>query len=183
MRVKVKKAKRGLPWTLEGQPEFDFTECYIHNYQPLDLKKYEGDRNYEFYKLQNELLEEYNKTGKTNEVILWKMFPFIEGVVSSLAKKNVCTGCNVPDFDGKSLEASLRVMNYYKSFPYFRARKLENVAFHKVREVFLDKNLQIEERSRDLEKFTNIAVDDTGSYNGIYVYVGNDNFNNENEGE
>ena len=75
------------------------------------------------------------------------MFPYIEGVVKSLAKKNVCAGCKVPDFDGKALEATLKVMQHYENFPYFRAKKLENVAFHKVREVFLDKNLQINERT------------------------------------
>lgn len=138
-------------WTIEGQQEFDFSDCYIKNYPPLDLSKYERDRNYEFYKLQNELLLDYNKTGKTNNTILWQMFPYIEGVVESLAKKNVCAGCNVPDFEGKSFEASLRVMTYYKKFPYFRAKKLENVAFHKVREVFLDGNLQLNERTRDFD--------------------------------
>ena len=146
----VKKLKRQ-PWTLQGQLEFDFDDCYIANYSPLNLKKYEGDRNYEFYKLQNDLLLEYNKTGETNTNTLWKMFPYIEGVVESLAKKKVCVGCKVPDFEGKSFEASLRVMNYYKRFPYFRAKKLENVAFHKVREVFLDGNLQLNERTRDFD--------------------------------
>lgn len=138
-------------WKIEGQNEFDFSECYIKNYPPLDLSKYERDRNYEFYKLQNELLLDYNKTGKTNKEILWKMYPYIEGVVESLAKKNVCAGCNVPDFEGKSFEATLRVMGYYERFPYFRAKKLENVAFHKVREVFLDGNLQLNERTRDFD--------------------------------
>lgn len=138
-------------WTIEGQNEFDFSECYIKNYPPLDLTQYEGDRNYEFYRLQNELLLDYNKTRETNAKILWKMFPYIEGVVESLAKKKVCVGCKVPDFEGKSFEASLRVMNYYKRFPYFRAKKLENVAFHKVREVFLDGNLQLNERTRDFD--------------------------------
>ena len=51
-------------WKLENQPEFDFDDCYILNYPPLELSKYIGDRNYEFYKLQNELLIEYNKTKK-----------------------------------------------------------------------------------------------------------------------
>ena len=138
-------------WTIQGQQEFDFSDCYIKNYPPLDLSKYEGDRNYEFYKLQNDLLLDFNKTGKTNTATLWKMFPYIEGVVESLAKKKVCVGCKVPDFEGKSFEASLRVMNYYKTFPYFRAKKLENVAFHKVREVFLDGNLQLNERTRDFD--------------------------------
>ena len=138
-------------WTIEGQNEFDFSECYIKNYPPLDLTQYVRDRNYEFYKLQNDLLLEYSKTGKTNAQTLWKMFPYIEGVVESLAKKKVCVGCKVPDFESKSFEASLRVMNYYKRFPYFRAKKLENVAFHKVREVFLDGNLQLNERTRDFD--------------------------------
>ena len=70
-------------WKIEGQNEFDFSDCYIKNYPPLDLSKYERDRNYEFYKLQNELLLDYNKTGKTNKEILWKMYPYIEGVVES----------------------------------------------------------------------------------------------------
>ena len=136
-------------WEKEGQPEFDFSDCYIANYPPLELSKYEGDRNYQFYKLQNELLLDYNKTGKTNDEILWQMFPYIEGVVESLAKKNICTGCVVPDFEGKCLEASSRILKYYKAFPYFRAGKLENVAFHKVREVFFNGNLRINERAAD----------------------------------
>ena len=138
------------------QPEFDFDECYITNYPPLELEKYQKDRNYEFYKLQNDLLVEYNKTGKTNINTLWQMFPYIEGVVESLAKKNICTGCNVPDFEGKSLEASLRVLNHYKRFPYFRAKKLENVAYHKVNEVFLDGNLQLNERATDFDYVSNL---------------------------
>lgn len=136
-------------WKIEAQPEFDFSDCYISNYPPLELSKYEGDRNYNFYKLQNDLLLDYNKNGVTNESILWKMFPYIEGVVESIAKKNVCCGCRVPDFEGKSLEASTRVLQHYKNFPYFRAEKLENVVFHKVREVFLDGNLRINERATD----------------------------------
>ena len=72
-------------------------------------------------------------------------------VVESIAKKKVCVGCKVPDFEGKSFEASLRVMSYYQKFPYFRAKKLENVVFHKVREVFLDGNLQLNERTRDFD--------------------------------
>ena len=138
-------------WEIEGQQEIDFNDCYLSNYPPLDLSKYEKDRNYEFYRLQNELLLEYNKTGKTNKEILWKMYPYIEGVVESLAKKKVCVGCKVPDFEGKSFEATLRIMSIYERFPFFRAKKLENVAFHKVREVFLDGNLQINERTRDFD--------------------------------
>lgn len=138
-------------WEIEGQQEFDFADCYIQNYPPLDLSKYSKDRNLEFYKLQNDLLLEYNRTGKTDTNILWKMFPYIEGVVESIAKKKVCVGCKVPDFEGKSFEASLRVMSYYQKFPYFRAKKLENVVFHKVREVFLDGNLQLNERTRDFD--------------------------------
>jgi hypothetical protein len=42
-------------------------------------------------------------------------------------------------------------MSIYERFPFFRAKKLENVAFHKVREVFLDGNLQINERTRDFD--------------------------------
>ena len=138
-------------WKIEGQGEFNFNDCYIKNYPPLDLSKYTKDRNYEFYRLQNELITEYSKTDKINTSILWKMFPYIEGVVESIAKKNICAGCKVPDFEGKSFEASLRVMNYYRNFPYFRAKKLENVVFHKVREVFLDGNLQLNERTRDYD--------------------------------
>jgi hypothetical protein len=138
-------------WEIEGQQEFYFKDCYLSNYPPLDLSKYEKDRNYEFYRLQNELLLDYNKTGKTNKEILWKMYPYIEGVVESLAKKKVCVGCKVPDFEGKSFEATLRIMSIYERFPFFRAKKLENVAFHKVREVFLDGNLQINERTRDFD--------------------------------
>lgn len=138
-------------WTVEGQGEFDFSDCYLANYPPLDLSKYTNDRNLEFYQLQNELITEFNKTGKTNSEILWRMRPFIEGVVSSLAKKKICTGCNVPNFDEKVFEATLRVMKHYQDFPYFRAEKLENYSFHKVREVFLDKNLQINERTRDFD--------------------------------
>lgn len=136
-------------WKIEGQEEFDFSDCYLSNYPPLDLSlnKYKKDRNLRFYELQNELLISYNKNGEINKKILWEMFPYIEGVVKSLAKKNVCAGCKVPDFDGKVLEATLKVMQHYENFPYFRAKKLENVAFHKVREVFLDKNLQINERT------------------------------------
>jgi hypothetical protein len=136
-------------WEKEGQPEFDFSECYIANYPPLDLSLYQNDRNYNFYKLQNDLLLTYNKTHKTDEVILWQMFDVIEKVVRSLAKKNICKGCNVPDFDGKSFEAATRVLLHYKTFPYFRAMKLENVAYWKVKEVFLDGNLQINERAVD----------------------------------
>ena len=35
-------------WEKEGQPEFDFSDCYIANYPPLDLSVYKGDRNYHF---------------------------------------------------------------------------------------------------------------------------------------
>ena len=116
-------------WEIEGQPEFDFSECYIANYPPLDLSAYKKDRNYNFYKLQNDLLITYNKEHRADKNILWQMFGTIENVVSSLAKKNICIGCNVPDFDGKVFEAAIRVLNYYEKFPYFRAKKLENVAF------------------------------------------------------
>ena len=136
-------------WQIEGQEEFDFSDCYLSNYPPLDLSltKYKKDRNLRFYEIQNELLISYNQNGKIDKKILWEMFPYIEGVVKSLAKKNVCAGCKVPDFDGKVLEATLKVMQHYENFPYFRAKKLENVAFHKVREVFFDKNLQLNERT------------------------------------
>lgn len=155
MKVKIKKVRRR-PWKLPMQPEFDFDDCYIANNPPLDLSKYQNDRNLEFYKLQNELIVEYNQTGKLNKETLWKMFPYVEGVVQSLAKKNVCVGCNVPDFEGKSFEASLRVLMHYKRFPYFRAKKLENVAYHKVVEVFFDGNLQLNERATDFEYISNL---------------------------
>lgn len=155
MKVKIKKIRRR-PWHLPHQPEFDFDDCYIANNPPLDLSKYKNDRNLEFYKLQNELIVEYNETGKLNNETLWKMFPYVEGVVQSLAKKNVCVGCNVPDFEGKSFEASLRVLMHYKRFPYFRAKKLENVAYHKVVEVFLDGNLQLNERTTDFDYVSNL---------------------------
>ena len=144
---------------IEGQQEFDFDDCYLSNYPPLDLSKYEGDRNYEFYRLQNELLMDYNKTGKTNKEILWKMYPYIEGVVESLAKKNICIGCNVPDFFGKSLEASLKIMGIYERDPYFRAQKLENVAFQKVQEVFLNGHLKLNERARDYDNLLEMALE------------------------
>lgn len=120
-------------------------DCYLANYPPLDLTLYEGDRNYDFYVLQNKYLKEQS------ELILWQMFPFIEGVVKSLAKKNICKGCSVPDFEGKSLEAALIVMNKYKEFPYYRAESLETVCFYKVREIFLNKNLQLEERTKSYD--------------------------------
>lgn len=157
MKVKVKKAKKGMPW-IENEfvQELDgMNDCYLQNYPPLDLSNYKNDRNLEFYRLQNELLLSFNKTGKSDEHILWQMFPYIEGVVQSIAKKKVCIGCVVPDFDGKSLEATLRIMNHYKKFPYFRAGKLENVVYHKVVEVFLDHNLQINERTCDYEALEN----------------------------
>ena len=59
MKVKIKKIRRR-PWHLPHQPEFDFDDCYIANNPPLDLSKYQNDRNLEFYKLQNELIVEYN---------------------------------------------------------------------------------------------------------------------------
>ena len=136
-------------WEKEGQPEFDFADCYIANYPPLDLSKYKNDRNYNFYKLQNDLLLNYNKTHTIDKNILWQMFGTIENVVSSLAKKNICKGCNVPDFDNKVFEAATRVLGYYEKFPYFRAKGIENVAYWKVKEVFLDGNLQLNERAVD----------------------------------
>lgn len=154
----VKKLKRR-PWNIPGQNDFNFDDCYIQNYPPLDLSQYEGDRNREFYKLQNDLLLEYNRTGQTDKNILWKMYPYIEGVVESLAKKNVCAGCKVPDFDEKCLEATSRIMKHYEAFPYFRAGKLENVAFHKVREVFLDGNLRINERATDFSYIMELQLE------------------------
>lgn len=154
----VKKLKRR-PWKIPGQSDFNFDDCYIQNYPPLDLSKYEGDRNREFYKLQNDLLIDYNKTHQSNKQILWKMYPYIEGVVESLAKKNVCAGCKVPDFDEKCLEVTSRIMKHYEAFPYFRAEKLENVAFHKVREVFLDGNLQLNERARDFNYLMELQLE------------------------
>jgi hypothetical protein len=136
-------------WEIEEQPEFDFSDCYLANYPPLDLSKYKNDRNYSFYKLQNDLLLNYNKTHTIDKNILWQMFGTIENVVSSLAKKNICKGCNVPDFDNKVFEAATRVLGYYEKFPYFRAKGIENVAYWKVKEVFLDGNLQLNERAVD----------------------------------
>ena len=147
--MKYVKRLRRQPWVIRGQLEFNFDEEYITNFPPLKLDKYEGDRNYNFYKYQNELLLYYNEHHEVNKEILWKMYPYIEGVVESIAKKTVCTGCKVPDFGEKCLEATTRILNHYGSFPYYRARKLENVAFHKVREVFLNGNLRINERAAD----------------------------------
>jgi hypothetical protein len=45
---------------------------------------------------------------------------------------------------------------HYKRFPYFRAKKLENVAYHKVVEVFLDGNLQLNERATDFDYVSNL---------------------------
>lgn len=143
-------------WELENQPEFDFSDCYLSNYPPLDLSKYEKDRNYNFYKLQNELLLKYNQTGQSDKNILWQMFETVEKVVSSLAKKNICVGCKVPDFEEKVFEASSRVLAYYEKFPYFRAEKIENVAYWKVKEVFLDGNLQLNERTFDFDYVSNL---------------------------
>lgn len=148
-------------WKIEGQNEFDFSECYLSNYPPLDLKEYEGDRNYRFYELQNKLLLDYNKNGEINKKILWQMFPIIEGVVSSLAKKNICRGCNVPNFDAKAFEASLRVLGYYERFPYFQAKKIENVAYWKVKEVFLDGNLQLNERAKGFDYIVELEIEQT----------------------
>ena len=154
-------------WEKEGQLEFDFSDCYIANYPPLDLSVYENDRNYNFYKLQNELLLNYNTPHEINKNILWQMFDTIEKVVASLAKKNVCVGCNVPDFDGKVFEASLRVLGYYQKFPYFRAMKLENVAYWKMKEVFLDGNLQLNERATDFDYVSNLERESDINEGGI----------------
>lgn len=162
MAVKIKKAKNQKKW-IENEYVQEFEEmktCYAENFQPLDLSVYENDRNYEFYKLQNELLENYKKTGKTDEAIIWKMFPFIEGVCGSLAKKFVATGCHVPHFEEKVLDSALAVCEHYRNQPYFRAEKLENYAFHKVREVFYDPNTQLNERMVDYDSFANYDNDD-----------------------
>ena len=158
-------------WEIEGQPEFDFSECYIANYPPLELSAYEKDRNYNFYKLQNDLLLTYNKEHRIDKKILWQMFETIENVVSSLAKKNICVGCNVPDFDGKVFEAAIRVLNYYEKFPYFRAKKLENVAFWKMKEVFLDGNLQLNERTTDFDYISNLEEMSDNAVGGTEEYV------------
>jgi hypothetical protein len=50
-------------------------------------------------------------------------------------------------------------MKHYEAFPYFRAEKLENVAFHKVREVFLDGNLQLNERARDFNYLMELQLE------------------------
>ena len=158
-------------WEIEGQPEFDFSECYIANYPPLDLSVYEKDRNYNFYKLQNDLLITYNKEHRIDKNILWQMFGVIENVVASLAKKNICVGCKVPDFDGKVFEAAIRVLNYYEKFPYFRAKKLENVAFWKMKEVFLDGNLQLNERTTDFDYISNLEEMSDKAEGGTEEYV------------
>lgn len=126
-------------------------ECYEKNFPPLDLEPYKNDRNLEFYRLQNELLTTYTKTKVVEPKILWKMYPFVEGVVSSLAKKRVCKGCHVPHFEDKVQDTVLVVLQHYKEFPYYRAEKLENVVWHKITEVFLDKNLQINERTKSFD--------------------------------
>lgn len=135
-------------------------ECYEANYQPLDLTAYVEDRNYRFYELQNELLKNVNNSEKYDS-ILWEMFPFIEGVVRSLAKKKICKGVSktIPDFDGKCFEAALETMGYYKDFPYYRAKKLENVAFHKVRQVFLNKNTALFEQSKSVDYLHDIGIE------------------------
>ena len=51
------------------------------------------------------------------------------------------------------------VRDDYEAFPYFRAEKLENVAFHKVREVFLDGNLQLNERARDFNYLMELQLE------------------------
>lgn len=140
------------PWSVPWQSELDFMdEAYAANYPPLDLEPYKNDRNLEFYRLQNELLLNYQKTKKIDSQILWKMYPFVEGVVSSIAKKKVCTGCHVPHFNDKVQDTVLIVLQHYQDFPYYRAEKLENVVYHKVTEVFLDKNLQINERTASFD--------------------------------
>lgn len=140
------------PWSVPWQDEFDvMDECYRANFQLLDLTPYRNDRNYEFYVLQNELLDHYGKTKEIDNSILWKMYPYIEGVVSSLAKKRICTGCRVPHFEDKVQDTVLLVMQHYKEFPYYRAKKLENIVWHKITEVFLNKNLQIDERTKSFD--------------------------------
>jgi len=146
-------------WTIEKQNEFDFMDCYQANYPLLDLNKYKNDRNYRFYELQNKLQMEYVKTSKINNEILWQMYPYILGVVESVAKKKICTGCKVPDFESKTLEAALRIINFYKLFPFFKARKLENVAFWKCKEVFHNPNLQINERVIDFDYLLSLEAE------------------------
>lgn len=156
-KVKIKKPKLQKLW-IENEyiQEFDImSECYAQNFPPLNLKKYEGDRNFHFYELQNKLIENYNATGKTDDAILWEMFPYIEGVCGSIAKKFVATGCRVPDFEGKVLESALKVQDHYRNQPYFRAKKLENYAYKKVQEVFYDPNLQLNERMADYDQLSN----------------------------
>ena len=43
-------------WEIEGQQEFDFADCYIQNYPPLDLSKYAKDRNLDALKFKKILL-------------------------------------------------------------------------------------------------------------------------------
>lgn len=138
-------------WHVEGQGELDFSDCYLANYPPLDLSAYEGDRNYHFYELQNKLLV------SQDDNVLWEMFPIIQDVCGSLAKKKA-KGIVIPDFEEKVMEATLRVMQIYKNFPYFRAMKLENVAFWKVQEVLFNKNLQLEERTRSLDYIIELQI-------------------------
>lgn len=140
------------PWSVPWQSEFDvMDECYKANYQLLDLAPYIKDRNYEFYKLQNDLISNYHETKIVDPKILWKMYPFVEGVVSSLAKKRICTGIKVPHFNDKVQDTVLLVLQHYKEFPYYRAKKLENIVWSKITEVFLNKNLQIDERTKSYD--------------------------------
>lgn len=140
------------PWSVPWQSELPgIEESYSANFKPLDLKPYKKDRNYEFYKLQNELLLNYQQTKEVDWQILWKMYPFVEGVVSSLAKKKICTGCSVPNFYDKVQDTVIVILQYYEKFPYYRAKKLENVAYSKIKEVFLNKNLQLNERTKSFD--------------------------------
>lgn len=127
------------------QKEFDFKDCYEYNLL-LNLDDYKNDRNFKFYELQNKYLKTHN------EKLLWEMYPIIEAVTSSLAKKNICRGCRVPDFESKTMETALTVLDIYRKHPYFVAKKLEDVVFHKVKQIFLDKQLQFEERSISFDK-------------------------------
>ena len=33
-------------WEKKGQPEFDFSDCYITNYPPLDLSAYDSEPSF-----------------------------------------------------------------------------------------------------------------------------------------
>lgn len=135
------------------QLEFDFFSDYAANIIVSDLREYEKDRNYKFYKAQND----YYKTGDFSK--LWDGFACIKGVCESIAKKKAC-GIQIPNLEMKADEAALRVMSIYKKNKTFYIRKLENVCYWKVIEVFYNKDLQITERSANIDDFYNLLAPD-----------------------